>query len=198
MSERYKDEIWLREQYLTNRLSSRQIGQIGGCSGTTVRNWLAKFNIPRRDDSESHVGMHHSPESRARQSKAQKLLWANPEYKAQVLERRDPEKRYRECRAASKDCQLLEFIENNPGTTVRDIINAHSTQSRDIIYMRLHNLLALDLIHFKTPPRNSHNVRGINEKRLAARVFRNEEMTDWEKALKHYKKRRGCKVGERD
>lgn len=42
------DAKWLKEQYLTNGLSSTQIAEMCGCSSSTVLSHLNKANIPRR------------------------------------------------------------------------------------------------------------------------------------------------------
>lgn len=48
---KYRDEDWLREKYLKERLSAADIGELAGCSDETVLRYLRKYNIPRRDMS---------------------------------------------------------------------------------------------------------------------------------------------------
>jgi DNA-directed RNA polymerase specialized sigma24 family protein len=47
MSKKYRDEAWLREKYVEEWLSTREIAAECGCCKTTVRNWLKKFGIDR-------------------------------------------------------------------------------------------------------------------------------------------------------
>jgi len=46
---RYKDAEWLEEQYHENELSQAEIGDKCGVSGATVRYWMEKHDIERRD-----------------------------------------------------------------------------------------------------------------------------------------------------
>lgn len=48
---KYRDEKWLREQYVERKLSTYDIANKCGCCKTTVRNWLNKFNIDTRPSS---------------------------------------------------------------------------------------------------------------------------------------------------
>lgn len=48
ISERYKDEEWLRQSYLIDELSKKDIGDICGVSEETVRYYLKKYDIPTR------------------------------------------------------------------------------------------------------------------------------------------------------
>lgn len=47
MSKEYSDEAWLREKYVDQRLSTREVAAECGCCKTTVRNWLKEFGIDR-------------------------------------------------------------------------------------------------------------------------------------------------------
>jgi len=45
----YRDEDWLREQYVTQRRSTREIADELGCDGKTIRRWLERHDISTRD-----------------------------------------------------------------------------------------------------------------------------------------------------
>lgn len=45
----FKDENWLREEYLTNGKTTIDIGKELNMSANAVNRWLKKFNIPLRD-----------------------------------------------------------------------------------------------------------------------------------------------------
>jgi len=45
----YKDEEWLREKYVDEGKSTREIGDIAGCTGSTISRWLRKHDIERRE-----------------------------------------------------------------------------------------------------------------------------------------------------
>jgi len=64
------DIEWLREQYVTNGLSSSQIAKLCGCSSSTVLSHLNKANIPRR--------------SRGSRTTPQKDKSASPSYRAKI------------------------------------------------------------------------------------------------------------------
>jgi len=50
MAERklYQDEEWLREKYWDEELSIRQIASLAECSGSIIRQWMKRFDIPSR------------------------------------------------------------------------------------------------------------------------------------------------------
>lgn len=50
---RYKDEDWLRDRYVEDRYSIREIGEECGVSRSTIRHWIHKFNIETRTGSEA-------------------------------------------------------------------------------------------------------------------------------------------------
>jgi hypothetical protein len=52
----YKDEKWLREQYLDSRRTTQDIADEFSVSRTTVRKQLMKLGIERRSRSESRIG----------------------------------------------------------------------------------------------------------------------------------------------
>lgn len=49
------DEVWLREQYITNKLSTPQIAKLFGCGATTVWWYLKRYNIPTRTQREGRA-----------------------------------------------------------------------------------------------------------------------------------------------
>jgi len=48
----YKDEKWLAEKYLVEKLSCAQIANICGASSSTIQRWLGIHGIPARDKRE--------------------------------------------------------------------------------------------------------------------------------------------------
>ena len=50
----WKDEDWLRSQYIARQKSIRQIADEQDCDEKTIRNWLAEHGIDARDYSERH------------------------------------------------------------------------------------------------------------------------------------------------
>lgn len=48
MTELYKDKDWLYQKYVVEELSTPKIAKIAGCSDSTIRIWLKKFNIETR------------------------------------------------------------------------------------------------------------------------------------------------------
>jgi len=55
----YRNKDWLVEHYIDKKYSSLVLAKICGCSGTTIRNWLRKFNIKIRSKSEACSGVLH-------------------------------------------------------------------------------------------------------------------------------------------
>lgn len=49
MTDRYKDEDWLREQFVDKELTHVEISKKCSCSGVTVGNWINKFGIEREE-----------------------------------------------------------------------------------------------------------------------------------------------------
>jgi len=47
---RYRNEEWLRHQYVDKGKSMREIASACNCSGTTIRNWLEKYGIKKEND----------------------------------------------------------------------------------------------------------------------------------------------------
>jgi len=58
-TEEQKEEI--RRLYLDERKSARQISEIFNCSNIHIINYLKRMNIPRRDNSESQIGIKRKP-----------------------------------------------------------------------------------------------------------------------------------------
>ncbi len=58
---KYRDEDWLRKQYLENGRTMRDIGDECGVTHGTVRHWIVKFDIPRRNRAGRDE---HTPEER--------------------------------------------------------------------------------------------------------------------------------------
>lgn len=51
--EPYRDEEWLREKYIAEELSTREIGDLCDRSKETIRRWLDRHGIPKRSKSEA-------------------------------------------------------------------------------------------------------------------------------------------------
>ena len=49
----YRDQEWLREQYIDQNQSSCEIAEEAGCSANTILKWLRRFDIERRSHSEA-------------------------------------------------------------------------------------------------------------------------------------------------
>nr|ADE29264.1 regulatory protein [uncultured virus] len=49
---RYRDEEWLREQYLERGQTMREIADMCGCSQTTVSKWINRHGIETRSGSD--------------------------------------------------------------------------------------------------------------------------------------------------
>ncbi len=52
--ELYKDKEWLKNKYLNKKFSGYQIAKLSGVSNVTIYNYLKKFNIICRSNSESN------------------------------------------------------------------------------------------------------------------------------------------------
>lgn len=46
---KYQDEDWLRQKYVTEGKSTREIGDEAGCTGSTISRWLRNHGIERRE-----------------------------------------------------------------------------------------------------------------------------------------------------
>jgi len=49
----YHDPDWLRQKYINEQLTTRQIADLANTHSTTISTWLGKFGIPARDKQES-------------------------------------------------------------------------------------------------------------------------------------------------
>jgi len=50
----YRNKSWLKQKYLTEKLSSVKMGKLENVQHRTILKWLHKFNLPVRKLSESH------------------------------------------------------------------------------------------------------------------------------------------------
>ena len=50
---KYQDPNWLEEKYVDERMSMSNIGEICGCSASTIHRWCKKFHIEARSNRES-------------------------------------------------------------------------------------------------------------------------------------------------
>ena len=53
MIKKYQDKKWLEKKYIGERLNGYQIAKICGVHHATIYNYLKRFNIPCRSNSES-------------------------------------------------------------------------------------------------------------------------------------------------
>lgn len=51
MKPKYKEREWLKQKYEKEKLSCKKISEIAGTCRETIRRWMKKFNIPRRDNA---------------------------------------------------------------------------------------------------------------------------------------------------
>lgn len=59
---KYKNKEWLYKKYIIEKLSTCEIAKIFDCSDANIRNWLIKFNIPRRKLKECHTKKYNKGE----------------------------------------------------------------------------------------------------------------------------------------
>lgn len=52
----YKDKSWLYNKYYNEKLSLLEISKICNVTPMSIKNWMVKFNIPRRSISEANTG----------------------------------------------------------------------------------------------------------------------------------------------
>ena len=76
----YQDAEWLRQHYVKDGLSTRKIASLAGCSRSTIRCLLHKFEIPVRTKSEAARLHCADPTYRQRRSDAAKARWARGVY----------------------------------------------------------------------------------------------------------------------
>jgi hypothetical protein len=62
----YRDEIWLRNAYLTKNLTMSSIAAACGVSPMTIQNWLDRYGIPTRPRGRTVSSAHpaHQPRNR--------------------------------------------------------------------------------------------------------------------------------------
>lgn len=58
MDRRYRDQDWLKQQYGELGLTQREIGELCGVSASTIRRWMAEFDIETRDVVGENHGIH--------------------------------------------------------------------------------------------------------------------------------------------
>lgn len=78
----YRNEAWLREQYIDLEKSSSEIADKAGCSHVTILKWLHAFGIPTRNKIEAMEPVRKSPKYRLKQSESHrgdKNVMRNPE-----------------------------------------------------------------------------------------------------------------------
>ena len=66
---KWKNEDWLRQQYVEERRSIREIAGICGVEVRTIAYWLKKHDITTRSISDSMEGRRHSKETREKMSR---------------------------------------------------------------------------------------------------------------------------------
>jgi len=83
---KYKNEKWLRHQYLDLKLSTHELAKICRCSALTIYNWLRNFNIEIRSLSESCKIAQNRPEVKAKRSEISTRLWEDTQYRNDMIE----------------------------------------------------------------------------------------------------------------
>jgi transposase len=68
----YQDRDWLCKKYIVEKKNTTEIAKICNAGRTTIKRWLRKYGIKARTNSEAHVGIKRSSESRQKQSKSVK------------------------------------------------------------------------------------------------------------------------------
>jgi transposase len=51
----WRDEEWLRKEYHDKEKTQKEVAKTAGCSISTVKRWMKRFEIPRRSLSEAHA-----------------------------------------------------------------------------------------------------------------------------------------------
>lgn len=57
----YKDEAWLREEYMVKRRTIEEMASDFGIHPSAIKRWMDKLGIPRRDKSEARMGRKVGP-----------------------------------------------------------------------------------------------------------------------------------------
>jgi len=73
----YRDETWLRQKYLEENLSSRDIAKMCGCGKSAILKWMNIFDIQRRSTSEACKGRKLSLKTREKISNTLHLKMGN-------------------------------------------------------------------------------------------------------------------------
>ena len=66
----YRDRDWLYNKYIVEKKNTTDIAKICKAGKSTVKRWIKKHGIEIRSNSESHIGIKRSLESRLKQSKS--------------------------------------------------------------------------------------------------------------------------------
>lgn len=90
----YKDKNWLYNQYVENKLSFRQIGELCNVSTSSIKYWMLKFNIPRRTKSELMLGALNPMYGKTHSDEVKKIIanhsvemWTDSAYRIKQSER---------------------------------------------------------------------------------------------------------------
>jgi len=87
----YKQEDWLREQYITKERTMDEMAAECGVVFSTIAFHMRKLGIPRRDMSDAHVGRQAGPDNPAWKGGVAKWHYA-PEWKRIARKIRDRDK----------------------------------------------------------------------------------------------------------
>lgn len=80
----YRDEAWLREQYIINKKSFDEIAKEQGVAQKCIWKWIHRYNIPVRPMGSHRVGKHLSEETRLKISQSNKGKRRSPEFCALI------------------------------------------------------------------------------------------------------------------
>ena len=83
----YRDEIWLRNAYLTKSLTMSSIAASCGVSPMTIQNWLDRYGIPTRPRGRTVSSSHPSYQPRKRSNKKNYISISKREYDALLSDR---------------------------------------------------------------------------------------------------------------
>jgi len=89
----YHNEQWLRQHYIEDGLSARQIAALVGCAKTTIMAALRQHNIKCRSKSEMmqaawEHGRYDSPETKQKHSNAIKAAWQRGDFDGEETRRK--------------------------------------------------------------------------------------------------------------
>jgi len=71
----YRDEEWLRQRYIEDKLSTYEIAGIAGVTQSTIWKWLCRFRIPRRGRNGNGPRNSHWKGGRTLHSKGYVYIW---------------------------------------------------------------------------------------------------------------------------